>query len=140
MEERLIENFEQAIKDGTIDEFLNHTKAIYITYIINNLVDQNMHIELIDKMLDAVKEKFDGLPRKRVERMQPPFFVGSSRKNGEILQRQAPTMIKPNFKIYFYNNLLIDADGVILRKYKDMIKEKIRFNQESNGMMDKRTK
>ena len=38
MEERLIENFEQAIKDGTIDEFLNHTKAIYITYIINILV------------------------------------------------------------------------------------------------------
>ena len=140
MEERLIEKFEQAIKDGTIDEFLNHTKAIYITYIINILVDQNIHIELIDKMLDAVKNKFDGLPRKRVERMQPPFFVGSSRKNGEILQRQAPTMVKPNFKIYFYNNLLIDADGVILREYKDMINEKIRFNQESNGMIDKRTK
>ena len=140
MEERVIEELEQAINDGTIDEFLNYTKAIYITYIINILVDQNIHIELIDKMLNAVKEKFDGLSQKRVERIQPPFFVGSSRKNGQILQSQAPTMIKPNFKIYFNNNLLIDADGVVLREYKDMIKEKIRFNQKSNGMMDKRTK
>ena len=80
MEERVIEELEQAINDGTIDEFLNYTKAIYITYIINILVDQNIHIELIDKMLNAVKEKFDGLSQKRVERIQPPFFVGSSRK------------------------------------------------------------
>ena len=70
MEERVIEELEQAINDGTIDEFLNYTKAIYITYIINILVDQNIHIELIDKMLNAVKEKFDGLPQKRVERIE----------------------------------------------------------------------
>ena len=130
MNEILIIKFNEALENGKRDESLNTIDITTKTYLINYLVNENIYLELVDKIFEAIGKDYDyELQKQKIVKKGKPKPVRLS--NGIGIAHTVPVSTLKNIpfcKIWISLDKWIFADGKGIRMFKKQVMEQIENN------------